>query len=406
MTKRKLVFITCLSFASMASIVCHAHDENIASLMQQLEHKAEDVRKSASKALMEMGEVAVPALILGLNHENAIVREKVVGILHVISRERAPRFKRDNKDDIVRALVKALKDDDRKVRFGALTVFLGEPELPPEVISGLVQLLYYGSPFYDPSASEVLLSGGRGGEGVNPQGAAALIEALHSGEWSLRFGTALAYSFGIGRRHLNMEFRNKRNKEKPPSTGVKKVLKEVLMPLTGEPPSPGTAKAVVATLVEGLTHPDWKTRELVMGYLKGYADDFDEARKALDALPPFGITFQTIGDEDYIYYIVEYVEDYSFEDFLNALNTDGITFKFNRSIHGNWKITIQPVDGEPLGWNVEKSSHTLTIKPPEGKELVKGQRYMIQLRNVKDILHNQVDADIEFSTEVPLHRAP
>ena len=391
MNKLKRVFITCLYFVSMASIVCHAHDENIASLMQQLEQFDVDVETSASKALIEIGEAAVPALIVGLNHENAFVREKVVRILHEIG-DRAPHNKH-----IVRALAKALKEDDRSARGRIMHLFRGKSELPPEIVSGLVQLLYYGSPFYDTSAGNVLLSVG---SRVGPEGAAALIEALHSSEWPLRFGAAYAYSSASGHRHLDAEFRNKRKKKEPPSFGAK----EVVMPLIGEPAPPGTAKAVVATLVEALTHPDWKTRELVMRYLNVHADDFDEARKALDALPPFGIVSQTIGDEDYIYSIVEYVEDYSFEDFLNALNTDGITFKFNRSIHGNWKITIQPVDGEPLGWNVEKSSHTLTIKPPEGKELVKGQRYMIQLRDVKDILDNQVEADIEFSTEVPLHR--
>ena len=130
----------------------------------------------------------------------------------------------------------------------------------------------------------------------------------------------------------------------------------------------------------------------------------DEVNKALEALPLFGIVSQTISDRDYIYKIVEYVEDYSFEDFLDSLNTDGITFKFNRSIRGGWKIAIKNVDGEPLGWNVETSSHSVTIKPPEGKELVRNQRYTIQLRDFRDAAGHQVDADIEFSTEVPLSR--
>lgn len=87
------LFVIPLCFAgSMASIVCHAHDENIASLMQQLEHKAEDVRDTASKALVAMGETAVPELIvMGLNHENVVVRREVVVILHDISK-RAPRY--------------------------------------------------------------------------------------------------------------------------------------------------------------------------------------------------------------------------------------------------------------------------------------------------------------------------
>ena len=402
MNTYKRAFVACLYLASMASMVCHAHDKDTASLIQQLEHTDVDVQ-SAYESLIEIGEAAVPALIVGLNHEKAKVRKHVVDILHGI-RKRAPHNK-----DIVRALVKALKDDDIIVRDRALERFLFKSGLPPEAISGLVQLLHYGSPFYGHWPVITVLLSGR-----DPQAQAALIEALHSSEWSLRFGTAIAYSAGDGRRQLRLEFPNKRNKEKPPSPG----LKSIRPPYTGPPPPPGTTKAVVSTLVEALTHPDWKTRELVMDYLDGFDDDFDEARQALEALPPFGIISQTIKDGD----DVDTIHTYWDPDFLDSLNTDGITFKFNRSIRGSGKITISPFTktpdvaerktkrayGEPLGWNVERGSHSITITPPEGKELVmgRGQHYTIQLRDVKDILGNQVDAEIEFSTEVPLRRAP
>ena len=177
-----------------------------------------------------------------------------------------------------------------------------------------------------------------------------------------------------GGRQLGAELRNKRKKEETPTPGAKKIR----LPYTGAPAPPGTTQAIVSTLMGGLTHPDWKTREDAIFSLRRFADDFDEARKALEALPLFGIVSQTIKDGDDIYSIVRFVEDHSFKEFLNALNTDGITFKFNRSIRGSGKITIQPVDGEPLGWNVEKSSHSITITPPEGKELVRGQNYTIQ----------------------------
>ena len=168
------------------------------------------------------------------------------------------------------------------------------------------------------------------------------------------------------------------------------------MPPSGVPAPPGITKKVVSTLVEALTHPDWETRENVMRYLQFYTDDFDEAKEALGALPPFGIISQTIRNG----------EDVSDSVVLDSLNTDGITFKFNRSIwnrssYDRPKITIQPVDGEPLGWTVEQSRLSITITPPEGKELVREQRYMIQLRDVKDVLWNHVGADIEFSTKVP-----
>ena len=405
MNTYKRAFVACLYLVSMASMVCHAHDQNTASLIQQLEHTDDDVLNSAYKSLVEIGEAAVPALIVGLNHEKAKVREDVVYILHGI-RKRVPHNK-----DIVRALVKALKNDDAKVRDWAVRGFLSFSKLPQEVIPGIVQMLHYGSPFYDLYAAGYLV---RNNSERDPQAQAALIEALHSSEWSLRFGTALAYCIGDGRRQLDLEFPNKRNEKKPPSPGLKKIRP----PYTGEAPPLGTTKAVISTLVEGLTHPDWKTRERVMDYLDGFDDDFDEARKALESLPPFGIIFQTIRDGD----DVDTFHTYQDPGFLDSLNTEGITFKFNRSIRGSGKITITPftethdvaerktkrVYGEPRGWNVERGSHSITITPPEGKELVmgRGQHYTIQLRDVRDILGNQVDAEIEFSTAVPLRRAP
>ena len=416
MNKHKRVFITCLFLAIMASIISHAQDKDIASLMQQLKHTDVDVQDSAFKSLIEMSEAAVPALIeaLGddadreygakvssvltqigmpaiptliaaLDHENAVVRHAVVVKLRYFMSKPSPQHK-----NIVRALVKAFKDDDYEVRYAAVIHFFGmgesvvelPPELAADVISGLVKSLYYGSPFFCGMYNDVVTILHRMGD----RGRAAVTEALHSSSWSLRFGAAVAYGNAFRNIHIRRGM----------------LQHHYIKPLP---------KAVVSILAEGLIHPDWKTREDAIFVLKKLrlrhcyiCDHTDEVHKALDALPPFGIVSQTIRDGDYIYVIAELVEDYSFEDFLDSLNTDGITFKFNRSIRGSGKITIQPVDGEPLGWNVESSSHSITITPPEGKELVRGQRYTIQLRDVKDILGNQVDAEIEFSTEVPLSR--
>ncbi|MDE0184079.1 MAG: HEAT repeat domain-containing protein [Candidatus Poribacteria bacterium] len=363
----RLVLI-CLYLVSMANIVSYAHDQNIASLIQQLEHTDADVRDSAGKSLIEIGETAVPALIVGLNHEKVIVRRAVVDILYNI-RARVPHNK-----DIDRALAKALQDIE--VRYQIIQCFTPtDSELPPEFISGLVQLLYYGSPFFgnaDPCMVLLMWTGN--------QGRVALIEAFHSSEWPLRFGAAITYG------HLFGFFTGFNNPDAAP------LPKEAISP-----------KEVISIIAGGLTHPDWKTRDEAMRVLSiisksdparfgETAKAFDEARQALKALPAFAIISQTITDGCYL-------DDTNFDAF-DSLNTEGITFKFNRSIHGSGTLTIKTVDGEPLGWNVEKGSHSVTITPPEGKELVKGQRYTIQLRDVKDILGNQVDAEIEFSTEV------
>ena len=361
MNKHKRGFITCVYLVIVASSVSHAHDLNIASLIQQLEHT--DVRDSAAESLVEIGEAAVPALIVvGLNHENAVVDRKAVDILRDI-RERAP----DNKN-IVHALVEAL--EDIRVRDEIMQVFaFSGSELPPEYISGLVQLLYYGSPFaYAPPKFGFSSTGMYLFMWTGNQGRAALIEALHSNEWPLRFGAAITYGAMLG--YI---------KNKPDVTPLPKEAISV--------------KEVVSIVAEGLTHPDWKTQEEAAKVLRIINEsdparfgETDEAGKVLEGLPPFGIIFQTVRDRDYI-------ED---SDTLDSLNTDGITFKFNRSIDRVGEITIKPVDGRILFWNKEKRSHSVTMTPRKGKELVKGQTYMIQLRDFEDVVRDQVDADIEF----------
>ena len=298
----------------------------------------------------------MPALIAALDHENTIVRGRVVVTLlhmrhHPLYKDTSTPYHKH----IVRGFVKALKDEDSGVRYSAISGFIGftgREELTPEAITGFIRLFYYGSPIFSPDASHILLPR------MGHHGRSALIEALHSSNWVLSFGTAIAYGYGFESTYNRWELK--------------------VGPLPPE---------VVPRLAEGLTHPDWKTREeaaKVLSLLRSCR--IDDAGKALEALPPFGITSQTIKDG-------HRVMD---PDALDSLNTDGIAFKFNRSIYSGGKITIQPVDGEPLGWNREQSSHSVTITPPKGKELVKGQRYTIQLRDFRDAAGHQVDADIEF----------
>ena len=289
----------------------------------------------------------------------------------------------------MRALAKTLQDQDANVReviiWRLLQDMKSQFETPPEYISGLVQLLYYGVPYFrDHSmAGQALLSW------TGSQGRAALIEALRSSDWSLRFGAAITYGGHLDQLSSYIKYRNN------PDVG----------PFPEEEISP---KEVISILAEGLTHPDWKTRESAASILYNISTDtqdesyltsiHDEARKALEGSLPFGIIFQTVRDMDWIVH----------QDAVNSLNTDGITFKFSNSlpiygpgIYGPGKITIQPVDGEPLGWNRKQSSHTLTITPPEGKELVRDQAYVIRLRDFRDVMGHQIDAEIAFTTAVP-----
>ena len=362
MNKHKRTLLICLYLVSMASIVSHAHNENIASLIQQFEHADVDVQDSASKALTEIGEAAVPALIAALDHENTGVQAWALNTLHDMRNQFHQLLDKDTSTPyykhIVRGLVKALKAEDSDLRYAAIIGFIGytgREELTPEEISGFIRLFYYGSPIFSPDASHILLPR------MGHHGRSALIEALHSSNWALSFGTAIAYGYGFAYTYNRPELK------------------------VGHLPP-----AVVPRLAEGLSHPDWRAREGAAKVLKRLEScRIGEAGKALEALPPFGIISQTIKDR----------QRFRDPDALDSLNADGMTFKFNRSIHYDGEITISSHDGEQLGWNVERSSHSVTITPPEGKELVEGQRYTIQLRDFIDVAGNQVDAEIEFSTK-------
>ena len=62
----------------MASIISHAHqdkeDKNIASLIQQFNNPDADVQDSARQSLAEIGEAAVPSLILASGDLDVRVR--------------------------------------------------------------------------------------------------------------------------------------------------------------------------------------------------------------------------------------------------------------------------------------------------------------------------------------------
>ena len=374
MNNRKRNLLICLYLVSMTGIVSHAQDQNIASLIQQLEHTDVAVQNRARQSLVEIGEAAVPALIealsdhdrvsrknatrvlariglpavpaliAALDHENVIVRRKVVDSLHTMKTH--PPHK-----NIVRGLIKALKDEDPEVRHKAMGSFISIGESAPEAIPGLVRLLYYGSLVFSPDTAHLLLMR------MGDRGRVALTEALHNSQWSLRFGAAIAYGYA---------WTYKYNK-----------LSSDVGPLP---------EAVVPMLAEGLTHPDEETREEAALILMRLSDcRIDDARKALEAFPPFALVSGTIKDGDTV------VD-------LDSLNTGGITFKFNHLIQGG-RITIKPVGGEPLGWKSQRRRHSVTITPQTGKELVRGKVYMIQLRDFKDVVWNRVDTDITFTTK-------
>ncbi|MDE0184142.1 MAG: hypothetical protein OXP71_01660 [Candidatus Poribacteria bacterium] len=74
MNKQKRYVLICLFLVSMASIVSHAQDRDIASLIQQFNNPDADVQDSARQSLAEIGEAAVPSLILASGDLDVRVR--------------------------------------------------------------------------------------------------------------------------------------------------------------------------------------------------------------------------------------------------------------------------------------------------------------------------------------------
>ena len=108
MNNRKRNLLICLYWVSMTGIVSHAQDQNIASLIQQLEHTDVAVQNRARQSLVEIGEAAVPALIEALSDDDKVYRENATWVLARIGQPAVP------------ALIAALDHENAIVRLQAL----------------------------------------------------------------------------------------------------------------------------------------------------------------------------------------------------------------------------------------------------------------------------------------------
>ena len=389
-TYRIILFSVCLA-SSLAPNALASHAE-IDILIRQLEHKDKAVQIQAHNALVKIGEPAVSILIETLNHDekglgrkaadilteiglpatgslinaldhkNVMVRLWIPGVLSTIVRNATQTGDQSNvlEKEIVPALIKALKDENRQVHEATLTAIsdvteaLGstiQPEMEGSLIQALIELLDYDAPYFNLRARKILVWG------MGTPGKSALTEALNHKRWAVRFGAALGYGH---------------------------VWASSLLSHNPAPPDP-FPQEIVPILAEGITKTDENTRDDAAIALHRIGSRVPGAAEALKAYPPFTLTKATVKDG---------VQDVN----PKPLNRDGITFEFSNSLRGGRLITIKPFLGEPLGWETQWKRHSVTITPPKGKELVGGKAYLIQIEELRDVAWNRFDVEIIFFT--------
>ena len=129
--KRKMFVVVLLCLMGLVWSSFGSEEQDIESLIKQLEDKDEEVTRVAVDGLSEIGESAVPALIQALAG-NWRVSRHVADALVKIGKPAVP------------VLVEALRDEDKTVRYEAAEVLskIGEPAVPA-LIEALSSLTNY-----------------------------------------------------------------------------------------------------------------------------------------------------------------------------------------------------------------------------------------------------------------------
>ena len=317
---------------------------------------------NASGVLRDIGEPAKSYLINAMEHKNALVRRRVVSLL--------ARFG----DATLLEVLKARHDVDAEVRANVIVSFLGyNGESPHLVENALMEFLDYEDPPFSPEAGLVLFS-------MMPDQRVrlSLLPALRSPDWGVRFGVARAYA---------------------------SAWREAYRPRSGYCVGPLPTE-VVPNLIEGLNkgieEEDMLLRETAVWalqrlevaelYAKQMLANAQKAKKAIEAFPPMRLLRSTVKDGD------------TAVD-MTSLNREGIRFEFNNSVYSG-DILIKKLNGEPLDWEEQwntvvrsgQKSDWITITPTPGNELVGGTVYLIELQDIKDFLGNLLNAEIRFTT--------
>ena len=330
---------------------------------------------NASSVLRDIGELAKPYLLSAMEHENVLVRRRVVGLLTTLHNPPVP------------VLLKALRGKDRQVQDSVILMFTGSHDYLDDisavdisaVAGAMLEILDYEHPHRNNNAILPLL---KIGEQLR------LAIALRSPKWSVRFGVAEAYVYAW-------------NDAYQPTSRY-----------CAGPLPPEVIPNLIAGLNKGLERGDTSLCETAVRALKrlGLAEyharqtlnNIYEAKKALKAFPPPVILESSVKEGD------NAVDS-------TALNQEGIYFRFNNYIYDATasiiRLDVRPqypplargvpfsrLKGKILEWEIQQeSSYELKMVPRLGNELVSNAVYQIEL-SVIDLYGNQLTQQIQFIT--------
>ena len=325
---------------------------------------------NASSVLRDIGELAKPYLLSAMEHENVLVRRRVVGLLTTLHNPPVP------------VLLKALRGKDRQVQDSVILMFMGSYDYLDDVSAVadiMLEILDYEHPHRNSNAIYAFL---RIGDRLQ------LAMALRSPKWSVRFGVAEAYVYAW-------------------NDGYQPTSRYCAGPIP-----PEVIPNLIAGLNKGLERGDTSLCETAVRALKRLdlaeyharqtLDNIYKAKKALEAFPPPVILESSVKEGD------NAVDS-------TALNQEGIYFRFNNYIYDATasiiRLDVPPqytplargvpfnrLKGKILEWEIQQeSSYELKMVPRLGNELVSNAVYQIEL-SVIDLYGNQLKQQIQFIT--------
>ena len=326
---------------------------------------------NAISVLEDIGEPAQPYLVSAMEHENALVRRRTVELLMTLHKPPIP------------VLLKALRSEDSQVQDKVLQIFMGTHDYREgvlEVADAMLELLDYENPHRNFYAIYPYLK---------YRDRLRLSLALNSPKWSVRFGVAVAYLHAWNRAY------------RPTSIYRTGPLPPEVIPNLIEGFNRGIKRGDIKLCEMAVLAFKWL--DLAEYQARRTLDDIHKAKTALEAFPPPVILESAVKDGDNLIDIT-------------PLNQEGISFKFNNFIdHASANITrldVKPrhrpliiggpfgrLKGEPLDWDAQKESpyHVKLVPTPKDK-LVAGADYLIELRII-DLYGKELNSQIRFTTK-------
>ena len=326
---------------------------------------------NAISVLEDIGEPAQPYLVSAMEHENALVRRRTLELLMTLHKPPIP------------VLLKALRSEDSQVQDKVLQIFMGPHDYQEsvlEVADAMLELFDYENPHRNFYAIYAFLN-----IGTRLQ----LSSALNSPKWGVRFGVAVTYIHAWNRAY------------RPTSKYRTGPLPPEVIPNLIEGFNRGIERGDIKLCEMAVWAFKWL--DLAEYHARRTLDDIHKTKKALEAFPPPVILESTVKDGDN-------VAD------ITPLNQEGISFKFNNFIDrvsaSITRLDVKPhyppvtigvpfgrMKGERLEWDTQEESpyHVKLVPTPKDK-LVGGADYLIELRII-DLYGKELNPQIRFTTK-------